>query len=187
MAMLLFLLCLNFSLAFCPDASKVNAGNNTIWPEMSTVDPVLSLNGVMDYKPWTEYGGAKTPVKSTDSRRTFIWFVPDWSNVWGGGHYTLFRFANHFGKSDTRNIIYIYNNERHSSLINFRASWIMQSRIVVWKLLLIRNYCQNVLRPSRPPGNQLMMYGLSHLRIKILFYARLRKPVLCIRHGINAG
>ncbi len=94
---------------------KVNAGNNSVWPEMATVDPVMSLNSVMDYKPWTEFGGAKTPVASTDKRRTFIWFVPDWSNVWGGGHYTLFRFANHFAKYDTRNIIYIYNNERHSS------------------------------------------------------------------------
>lgn len=94
---------------------KVNAGTNSIWPEMATVDPVMSLNSVMDYKPWTEFGGASKAVLSNDNRRTFIWFVPDWLNVWGGGHYTLFRFANHFAKYNTRNIIYIYNNERHSS------------------------------------------------------------------------
>ncbi|HDL7644247.1 TPA: glycosyltransferase [Yersinia enterocolitica] len=94
---------------------KVSVGTNNVWPEMATVDPVMSLNAVLDYKPWSEYGGASKPVLSNDTRTTFIWFVPDWSNVWGGGHYTLFRFANHFAKFNTRNIIYIYNNERHSS------------------------------------------------------------------------
>jgi len=94
---------------------KVNSGTNNVWPEMATVDPVMSLNAVLDYKPWREFGGAAKPVETKDKRTTFIWFVPDWSNVWGGGHYTLFRFANHFAKFNTRNIIYIYNNERHSS------------------------------------------------------------------------
>ncbi|MDA5495951.1 glycosyltransferase [Yersinia intermedia] len=94
---------------------KVNVGTNNVWPEMATVDPIMSLNAVLDYKPWSEFGGAAKPVSSTDTRTTFIWFVPDWSNVWGGGHYTLFRFANHFAKFNTRNIIYIYNNERHAS------------------------------------------------------------------------
>ncbi|CNE50987.1 glycosyltransferase [Yersinia mollaretii] len=94
---------------------KVNAGTNNVWPEMATVDPIMSLNAVLDYKSWSEYGGAAKPVPSKDTRTTFIWFVPDWSNVWGGGHYTLFRFANHFAKFNTRNIIYIYNNERHTN------------------------------------------------------------------------
>jgi len=45
--------------------------------------------------------------------KCFIWFVPDWTNVWGGGHYTLFRFANHFANRDgIRNIIYIYNDTK---------------------------------------------------------------------------
>ena len=45
--------------------------------------------------------------------KSFIWFVPDWANVWGGGHYTLFRFANHFANRDgIKNIIYIYNDTK---------------------------------------------------------------------------
>ncbi|XBS69864.1 hypothetical protein ABK905_00275 [Acerihabitans sp. KWT182] len=58
----------------------------------------------------------EVPVASKDRRPVFIWFVPDWLNVWGGGHYTLFRFANHFAGFNTRNIIYIYNNQRHTSV-----------------------------------------------------------------------
>lgn len=94
---------------------KVNAGTNNVWPEMATVDPVISAGAVLDYQPWTEYGGAPAAAATRDNRPTFIWFVPDWSNVWGGGHYTLFRFANHFTNYNTRNIIFIYNNERHDS------------------------------------------------------------------------
>lgn len=95
---------------------KVNMGTHTVWPEMATVDPIISFNAVLDYKPWTEYGGASVAVAGRDTRPVFIWFVPDWSNVWGGGHYTLFRFANHFAQHNTRNIIFIYNNERHNSV-----------------------------------------------------------------------
>ena len=48
-----------------------------------------------------------------NSEKCFIWFVPDWANVWGGGHYTLFRFANHFANLDgIKNIIYIYNDTK---------------------------------------------------------------------------
>ncbi|WP_413721744.1 glycosyltransferase [Sodalis sp. RH24] len=108
----LFKLCPRF---FVLLHQKVNAGTNTVWPEMATVDPVVSANAVLDYIPWTAYGGAPVAARSKEERPAFIWFVPDWSNVWGGGHYTLFRFANHFAKYDTRNIIFIYNNERHAS------------------------------------------------------------------------
>lgn len=94
---------------------KVNAGTNSVWPEMATMDPVISAGAVLDYTPWTAYGGAAVAVRHSDNRPTFIWFVPDWTNVWGGGHYTLFRFANHFAKNDTRNIVFIYNNLRHKS------------------------------------------------------------------------
>src|SRR5476649_19613 len=94
---------------------KVNAGSHTVWAGMATVDPVICLDQVLDYKSWAAYGGATHPYSGKDNRTTFIWFVPDWSNVWGGGHYTLFRFANHFAKNNTRNIIFIYNNQRHRS------------------------------------------------------------------------
>jgi glycosyltransferase involved in cell wall biosynthesis len=94
---------------------KVNVGGQVVWPEMATVAPVISTDDVLDYRPWTDFGGAAASIANRDSRPTFIWFVPDWSNVWGGGHYTLFRFANHFAHFGTRNIIFIYNNQRHSS------------------------------------------------------------------------
>ena len=94
---------------------KVNAGNNCVWPSMANLDPVMVSASVLDYKPWIEYGGAAVPVANKDRRPVFIWFVPDWLNVWGGGHYTLFRFANHFAGCNTRNIIFIYNNQRHAT------------------------------------------------------------------------
>ena len=73
---------------------------------------------VYDYKTWVNYGGLSRPNEPINNEcKTFIWFVPDWTNVWGGGHYTLFRFANHFSKFNTRNIIYIYDNSRHVSPI----------------------------------------------------------------------
>lgn len=71
------------------------------------------LNDTFRYADWSAFGGA--PVAKAGNGDCFIWFVPDWTNVWGGGHYTLFRFANHFAKSGTRNIIYIYDNKRHST------------------------------------------------------------------------
>ena len=94
---------------------KVNTGASTVWPEMNNLDSTMMSDAVLDYRAWTDYGGALKPMPGNDNRPTFIWFVPDWSNVWGGGHYTLFRFANHFAKSCTRNIIFIYNNQRHAT------------------------------------------------------------------------
>jgi glycosyltransferase involved in cell wall biosynthesis len=73
------------------------------------------VKSVFHYGNWTDFGGAVLPPGKPGSVPTIIWFVPDWSNVWGGGHYTLFRFANHFASQGTNNIIYIYNNERHTT------------------------------------------------------------------------
>lgn len=48
--------------------------------------------------------------KFATANKKIIWFVPNCSNVFGGGHYTLFRFANYFANhGDTTNIIFIYN------------------------------------------------------------------------------
>lgn len=66
-----------------------------------------------DYSSWAEYGGADHPPNPSDDRDCFIWFVPDWKNVWGGGHFTLFKFASYFTKANTRNIIFVYDNGRH--------------------------------------------------------------------------
>ncbi|TCL05504.1 glycosyl transferase family 1 [Sodalis ligni] len=95
---------------------KVNAGHHCVWPGMTNLDPEMTYGTVLDYKSWTEYGGTVVPVANKDPRPAFIWFVPDWTNVWGGGHYTLFRFANHFARFDTRNIIFIHDNRRHHSV-----------------------------------------------------------------------
>jgi len=81
----------------------------------------FSENPVYDYTDWCSFGGAKITTGPPMTNKTYIWFVPDWSNVWGGGHYTLFRFANYFAHKNTRNIIYVYNNERHISSKNLQT------------------------------------------------------------------
>lgn len=91
------------------------AGSNAA-AALATHDFAAASSGVFEYKRWEEFGGASAPASPLGQpRRTIVWFVPDWSNVWGGGHFTLFRFAHHFAKRGTRNVIYIYNNERHES------------------------------------------------------------------------
>jgi len=43
----------------------------------------------------------------------FIWSVPNCLNIWGGGHYTIFRFINYFATAhNVKNIIYIYNYDK---------------------------------------------------------------------------
>jgi glycosyltransferase involved in cell wall biosynthesis len=96
-------------------AEKVTPTSAPQWLDLAAINYESAVRGVLDYNDWMGYGGAATSVPSTGPSRTFIWFVPDWSNVWGGGHYTLFRFANHFASLGAHNIIYIYNNERHSN------------------------------------------------------------------------
>ncbi|MGY3449820.1 rhamnosyltransferase WsaF family glycosyltransferase [Bradyrhizobium sp. USDA 4353] len=73
------------------------------------------ISSVFDFGAWSDFGGSESPAQQNSPAETLIWFVPDWSNVWGGGHYTLFRFANHLASRGLKNIIYIYNNHRHST------------------------------------------------------------------------
>ncbi|WP_198007803.1 glycosyltransferase family 4 protein [Afipia sp. 1NLS2] len=69
-----------------------------------------------DYWDWSlDLGGRTSPILSPGTGDCFVWFVPSWANVWGGGHYTLFRFANHFAKKGTRQIIYTYNKAGRSA------------------------------------------------------------------------
>jgi glycosyltransferase involved in cell wall biosynthesis len=93
---------------------KLRASNGAVSPYLSSIDYEASLESVYDYGPWTSFGGSNTPAPSVQKGDIYVWFVPDWSNVWGGGHYTLFRFAHHFSKLGVHNVIYIYNNQRHS-------------------------------------------------------------------------
>lgn len=84
--------------------------------EAGSIEYRALINEVYDYESWEAIGGKAAPYSSTVAgEKVFIWFVPDWTNVWGGGHYTLFRFANYFAHKGTRNIIYIYNNKRHDT------------------------------------------------------------------------
>lgn len=102
-----------FPRAFAALARRVVSGGSV--SELSATNYLYAIQNVQDYKLWTEYGGSDAPATSSDSQPCYIWFVPDWLNVWGGGHYTLFRFANHFAKGGSRNIIFVYDNQRHTT------------------------------------------------------------------------
>ena len=96
-------------------------------PISSAISYEISTRFVMDYLPWVDMGGAKTPrsvPSSVADKSCCIWFVPYWDNVWGGGHYTLFRFANHFAKHGTRQIIFVYNGDD-----NYRKPEIYQAML----------------------------------------------------------
>src|SRR5688572_10361210 len=46
-------------------------------------DYLSTLSSVEDFCDWSAYGGAAAPIPSGDKRTCIIWFVPDWTNVWG--------------------------------------------------------------------------------------------------------
>lgn len=56
-----------------------------------------------------------------DDQSPLVWFVPAWSNVWGGGHFTLFRFA-HLMSRFRPNMIFVYNNEGRNTKAHFKNS-----------------------------------------------------------------
>lgn len=57
--------------------------------------------------------GTDSRVQRSDPLKSIVWFVPDWSNVWGGGHLTLFRFANHIQRvHGVRNYLFTYDRGR---------------------------------------------------------------------------
>lgn len=83
---------------------------------VADIDYRPGMDSVLHHNTWIEYGGRAKPVAAKDSRPCYIWFVPDWENVWGGGHYTLFRFAQFMGETrKARQIIFIYKNQRHDT------------------------------------------------------------------------
>jgi glycosyltransferase involved in cell wall biosynthesis len=58
----------------------------------------------------TNIMNTKIEIKNEDNRNIpFVWYVPFWTNVWGGGHLTIFRFAHLLSKMGHPNYIYIYN------------------------------------------------------------------------------
>ena len=66
--------------------------------------------GVYDLEKDKGSSFQRTKLKNINK---ITWFVPDWTNVWGGGHYTLFRFAHFFETKGIENEIFIYDNHRH--------------------------------------------------------------------------
>ena len=56
-----------------------------------------------------------------NSESPLVWFVPAWSNVWGGGHFTIFRFAHLFSEK-RRNIIFVYDNHERFPAKYFKES-----------------------------------------------------------------
>jgi glycosyltransferase involved in cell wall biosynthesis len=60
-------------------------------------------------------------VKVTASS-PLVWFVPAWTNVWGGGHFTIFRFANYLSKK-RKNIIFVYDNQERFSAKSFQTTF----------------------------------------------------------------
>ena len=56
-----------------------------------------------------------------NSDSPIVWFVPVWTNVWGGGHLTIFRFANFLSRK-RKNIIFVYDNAGRFSEESFEAS-----------------------------------------------------------------
>ena len=94
---------------------------------LGSIDNKLQMYRTTQYLPssdsvnfiqgFSRSGSPNTNVDllSLNKQLTFIWFIPNCSNVWGGGHYTLFRFANHFAnKYNTKNIIFLYDFDKYS-------------------------------------------------------------------------
>jgi glycosyltransferase involved in cell wall biosynthesis len=66
---------------------------------LSSVFDILSINN----KP-------NMTTSEKTKQKTIIWVIPHCSNIWGGGHYTLFRFIDHFSKKDNiKNVIFLYD------------------------------------------------------------------------------
>ncbi|MHB1735540.1 MAG: glycosyltransferase family 4 protein [Acidithiobacillus sp.] len=93
-------------------AQRVRLDNKSHTPS-TNAEYLNIIRSICNYDNWSSYGGASEAIPESKNAKTIVWFVPDWTNVWGGGHFTLFRFANYFASKGTHNIIFIYNNERH--------------------------------------------------------------------------
>ncbi len=86
-------------------------------PKNENLSKIIKEQNEVNYYNW------KYPnFHQKDNVKRFIWFVPDWSNVWGGGHYTLFRFANHFAnKGNIETILFIYNDTGRRAVSEIEA------------------------------------------------------------------
>jgi glycosyltransferase involved in cell wall biosynthesis len=111
-----FFYTLNYSLSWLALKSTANWSNVSSSLVVYDLDSLKSgenqepgnqylINEVIDLKPAQD-----TSVKDgiTD-KSPYVWFVPAWTNVWGGGHFTIFRFAYLFSKK-RKNIVFVYDN-----------------------------------------------------------------------------
>ncbi len=85
----------------------------------STFHLVTNVRPLPDFSfieqlPMVEEASSNT-IEKLKTLKKITWFAPDWLNVWGGGHFTIFRFAHFFEKHGITNEIYIYDNGRHLS------------------------------------------------------------------------
>lgn len=63
----------------------------------------------------------KSPAQPLNDKSPYVWYVPAWTNVWGGGHLTLFRWA-HLMNARREQIIYVYNNAGRFAVSYFKDS-----------------------------------------------------------------
>ncbi|PKU25397.1 hypothetical protein CWS72_07365 [Telmatospirillum siberiense] len=52
---------------------------------------------------------------------TFVWYSPNWLYWWGGGIYTILRFAKFIADKGVKTIIYVYDNRGYPSLEKLRS------------------------------------------------------------------
>lgn len=71
---------------------------------------LLEVFDVPDYKSRVTNSVPVIIAESDRKNIPFVWYVPHWSNVWGGGHLTIFRFAHFLSQMGHHNYIYIYND-----------------------------------------------------------------------------
>ena len=53
------------------------------------------------------YGRGQKPRRGAP----IVWYAPNWLYWWGGGIYTIIRFAHLLSQRGVKNILYVYNNE----------------------------------------------------------------------------
>lgn len=63
------------------------------------------------------YGRRRKPARGAP----LVWYAPNWLYWWGGGIYTIIRFAHLLSQRGQQNILYIYNNEGYPTEQKLRS------------------------------------------------------------------
>lgn len=69
--------------------------------------PLLEVGDPAIFDDPQGFGRSREPVPGAP----FVWYAPNWLYWWGGGIYTIIRFAHLLSQRGVRNILYVYNNE----------------------------------------------------------------------------